>query len=313
MNFNLSNRLEGKIALKTGITAALSWTAGVGFSNLFSRPDGLVSGLWTVITAVVVLQANLGGTYNAALQRFLGVMIGSILGAGFTWWFGASPLSLGVSIFFTVTLCALSGLKESIRIACLSVCVIMVLWGMRPEISPWSFALFRFLDSCLGILIAVTIAHTLWPAKATTLIQQDLAKTLTGLSKLYRLGASLNGDTHLTSSTHLIDDLHVLLRGSRDILEESKLEVLTHYSSLDDWKLLIGLQEELCEWISTLREIDKRNLTVIIDDDLAENLSNRCHFSRASQSIRKRNAASGIYNSADDALFRDPKRGFREI
>jgi uncharacterized membrane protein YgaE (UPF0421/DUF939 family) len=182
------NQIEWKIAIKTGLTASLSLTVALTFNHLLKRPDSLISGLWTVLSSIVVIQAYLESTYNAAWARFLGVFVGSCLGGIFTSIFGAShAFTLGISIFFTIVACSMINLKESFRIACLSVAVVNVLWGLNPNVSPWVFAFFRFIDSCIGIFIAIIISHILWPFQAMKNMRKIFAETLSSMNQTYML------------------------------------------------------------------------------------------------------------------------------
>ena len=58
--------------------------------------------------------------------------------------------------------------------------------GITPFCNPWLFGLYRFLDSCLGILVAVIIAHLLWPLKISQKIGRAYRKPWHHLSEMYR-------------------------------------------------------------------------------------------------------------------------------
>lgn len=269
------HKVEGKVAIKAGVTAALSFSVGYALSSQYDRPDSLVSGLWCILTSLVVLQPHVGGTYKAAWMRFLGILIGSILGALFTTWFGSSPIPLGISVASTVAVCFLLNLGGSFRIAAMSVAVVMVLWGLHPDTSPWLFGMYRFLDSCVGILIAVAVTHTLWPSQATSTIQLNIAKSLQLLSQLFLNGTNLEAAReHLDKSAQDdVNELHELIHENLDFLEESELELLIRREGLEDWNMLTMSCERLFEEIAVLRTVDKRILSMIIDDELAANLN----------------------------------------
>ncbi len=77
----VSDRINFKIAVRTGVSASIGLLLGSQFSRLTERPDNLSNGLWCVVSAIVVLQAQIGGTYKAAWNRFFGVTIGALIGA----------------------------------------------------------------------------------------------------------------------------------------------------------------------------------------------------------------------------------------
>lgn len=240
----LVERVQAKVAIKTGIAAALAWALGMGFSGLMDRPDRLVSGLWCTLSAIVVLQAHLGGTYNSAWLRFLGVLVGSILGSFCTMLLGSDPVSLGISITGTILVCSLLNLHDSIRIACLSVAVVMILWGLQSTLSPWVFAFYRTLDSCLGIAIAVLVAHAIWPTQATEKMRSNTGQIIQRFNQLYRF--LCKGETAerliVEESGRLMTEIQSLLEQNSEFLTEAKMELLTRPERLDDW---ISLNEHL--------------------------------------------------------------------
>lgn len=266
--------IEWRIAVKTGIAASISLFLGLGFSQLLQRPDTLVSGLWCVMASIVVLQAHLGGTYKAAWIRFLGVLVGSIMGGFFTVQFGSGALSLGLSICGTILLCSLIGIKDSVRIASLSVAVVMILWGIRPSISPWTFALFRFLDSCLGILVAVVVAHVFWPEKAATNLQKNITKSLLSMSKLYRLATDLDeSDKSIYASQELELEIDDLMQKNQDFHEVSKLELLTRFDNPEELAILVSQLDSIFKSIVALKNVPKVTLAKVFDDALGNQVT----------------------------------------
>ena len=111
---NLIDSLQLDFALKIGVAATIGLFLGVGFSQILDRPDALVSGMWTVVTAILVVQAHLGGTYIAASVRFLGTVIGTVMAGLCTTFLGSNAISLGISNFITVAFCYLVNLKDSV-------------------------------------------------------------------------------------------------------------------------------------------------------------------------------------------------------
>lgn len=273
------SRIEYKIAIKLGVAASLSLLAGMGFSRILEHPNYSVSATWCVLTSFVVLQAHLGGTYRAAWIRLLGVAIGAFMGGVFTSFFGSNFISLGISVFLTVLICSFFNIKESIRIACMSVSVVMILWGVRPAVSPWTFGFFRFIDSALGILVAVFVAHLIWPAQATTKLRQNLSHTLALTRKLYRLAMDLAPepkDLELTTEkiSKQLDDIFV---ENRQFLQDSKLEILSRTTRIEEWEALIDHMESVYSSTLVLIQFRNSNITQILDKSLRERLEETIH------------------------------------
>lgn len=265
-------KIEFKNAIKMAIAALVSLYLGLEFTVWVKRPDPLVSGLWCVVTAMVVLQANLGGTYKAILNRFLGVLTGSLSGAFFASLLGIHEMGIGLAIFSTIVICSALSLQESYRIASLSVAAVMIPWGLHPVISPWTFATFRFLDTCIGLLVAVTIAHMIWPSEAIAKLRSNMVNTLTSLNQLYEaIFFFKDVEEKEKRIQSLITETHALFIQNHSILEESKLESLTP-SSLALWTEILEELENLFKALSSLKDIWNQKLQLIFDAALNQHV-----------------------------------------
>lgn len=265
---SLLKPVEAQIAIKTAIVAALGWFIGSWFSHITKRPDSLISGLWCTLTAIVVLQTHLGGTYKASWIRFSGVILGSTVGALCTSLLGANPLTLGVSIFFIVMLCFLLNIKDSIRISCLSVSVVMVLWGLNHTISPWSFAFFRALDSLLGILIAVFVAHSLWPFQATEKLCANMSQILGCIRRLLCLSFFTEHTTQNSEEEYekIKSNLNDLIQEDILILDETKIELWSDPQRLDKYIFLHERLQHMRRLIINLGKVYGYVKTIIEPD-----------------------------------------------
>lgn len=279
----LASKIEAKVAIKTAVSAALALLVGIQFTQLFNRPDSLLSGLWCVLTAIIVSQANISETYKTAWNRFYGVLIGSIMGAVLTSILGEEIIALALGVFATVVICSLLNLKDSYRIACSSVAVIVILWGSRQDISPWVFSIFRFADSCLGIIIAVSVAHTLWPLGAIRKLRLNLAKSLRFMDQLYQIGIEEKNqdDTQQQLFGELAGEGTLLIYANRTILEDSKLEMGGDVSEYEEWAALVNDFAELYDKLFTLKiaytEITKKMLDANLSQQI-EDISKNIHF-----------------------------------
>lgn len=271
----LINRLELHIAMKAGVAATLSLYLGIAFAKWLDRPDTLISGTWCVVSTFVVMQAHLGGTYRAAWIRFLGVLIGSFMGGLFTYLFGSNAITLGISVVLTVLCCSLFKIKDSIRIACLSVSIVMILWGLHPSISPWQFGWYRFLDSTLGILIAVLVSHTLWPTKATMKLRLSVANTIDMINSLFQMELSLKPEPKNFESEHqkLSGDIEGSILQAQNFLIDSELEVLSRTRRIEEWTSLLDHLSTIFDATKELNTFHTFDLKRILDEDLSEKLN----------------------------------------
>jgi hypothetical protein len=267
---------EAKIAFKTGLAASISLIIGLAYTKFLNRPDTLVSGLWCVMASIVVMQAHLGGTYKAAWIRFLGVLIGSIAGAIFIDMIGPGPITLGISVFLTIVFCALLNIKDSFRIAALSTAVIVIMGGLKNnDVDHWVFGFYRFLDSFIGIMVALIIARLLWPEKAIENLQKNIGKTLSLLNKYFRLAVDLEPETqrHTDLSFNLFGEIVFLLEENRDYIKESVVELFDEPLLQEHWMLITEQVETAFEAVDSLKHVHKETLSKIIDDSLSIELN----------------------------------------
>src|ERR1035438_6590123 len=95
-------------AAKTALAAALCWWLALRF--------GLHDRYWGSISAIIVLQSNMGATVDASRDRILGTLIGAALGFSFSL-FGALPWNFILAVLAAVIVCGLLGLRSSSRLA----------------------------------------------------------------------------------------------------------------------------------------------------------------------------------------------------
>lgn len=108
------------------------------------------------MTAIVVLQSDVGATEKSATDRLYGTAIGAILG-----WLGGliggsqHALIFGAAVMLAILICHQLQLENAGRLAGLTVAIVMV---ANSSMALWKVALYRFLEVSLGIVIAVAVS-----------------------------------------------------------------------------------------------------------------------------------------------------------
>ena len=102
---------ELKLALRVTIAGVLAYAV----TRLFAMPQGY----WAVITAVVVMQASVGGSLKAARERFSGTLAGAVYGGVIAALVPhGSTVTLGISIVVALfPLALLAAIKPAFRVA----------------------------------------------------------------------------------------------------------------------------------------------------------------------------------------------------
>jgi uncharacterized membrane protein YccC len=160
---------ELKLALRVA-TAAL-------IGHLAARLIGLSQGYWVTITAVIVMQASLGGSVKAAADRMAGTLVGAAYGAVVAVTV-PHQMELGfvIAIVLAVTpMALLAALNASFRVA--PITALIVLTPATDSIhSPLAYALERVFEIALGNLIGVAVALFVLPARAHSFVAGAAAR-----------------------------------------------------------------------------------------------------------------------------------------
>lgn len=154
-----------KLPAKTALAAALSFFA--------YRALRLPHGYWAPISAIIVMQSNLGRSLSESLNRVIGTAIGAVLGALFTRLMGVNGIALAVAVGVTALVCTLLRLATSMRLACVTAAIVLLI----NEGSAWQSGLNRFIDVVLGVIVALVVS-LIWPARARDDLRRSLAQTV---------------------------------------------------------------------------------------------------------------------------------------
>lgn len=151
-------------AAKTALAAALCWA----LAKRFGLPDGY----WGAISAIIVLQSNVGATVTASRDRLLGTLMGAVFGFAFSV-YGAPPWNYILAVLLAVIVCGLLGLRNSSRLAGVTITIIMLV----PKVgSRWELALDRVGEVLLGIVVALVVTTLVLPDRARIWLRDGLAQ-----------------------------------------------------------------------------------------------------------------------------------------
>ena len=161
-------------AARMTIAALLAFVA----AWVFALPEGY----WAVISAVVVMQSNIGGTMGAILDRVMATLVGALT--------GAACASLRENAFvqevLVLTLAVgpmalLAALRPSFRLAVMTAVIVLV--GASPG-GGLTTAFHRVAEIVLGCVIGALTAHLVLPDRARAAIKMGAARVLDELGKV---------------------------------------------------------------------------------------------------------------------------------
>src|SRR5271157_650746 len=199
-------------AAKTALAAALCWWLALRL--------GLHDGYWGSISAIIVLQSNVGSTVNASRDRVLGTLIGAVLGFAFSL-FGALPWNYLLAVLAAVIVCGLLGLRSSSRLAGVTITIIML---VQKTGSHWTLALDRVGQVVLGIVVALAVSTLVFPDRARLRLRDGLAQEFLVLGAFFE--AILQGfrGEPAENLTELREDVLALLRANNELLNAARNE-----------------------------------------------------------------------------------------
>ena len=150
------------LSAQLALGALLAYWIGFRFTSLF--PDYLpkIGGLWSAISAVVVIQATRRETTSSAFLRIIGSAIGALVSGLYLSLFKFSAIGLGLSVLITGLICTTLNRPSSSRLSAITVLVVMVTASLDPALNPMVNALLRLTESCIGSIIAFLVV-VLWP------------------------------------------------------------------------------------------------------------------------------------------------------
>jgi len=188
-----------RLALRTMLAGLITFT----LAHLLELPQGY----WAVLTSVIVMQASVGGSLKAGLDRMLGTVAGAIWGVSVTL---AIPhhdtLTLGLTLAVALTPLALvAALKPNYRVAPVTA-IIVLLSTTGVQLGPVRYAIDRVLEIGLGCLVGFAVSLLVLPARAHGLLAEAAEEVILALRDLLELllqETTRSPDGTALAATHL--------------------------------------------------------------------------------------------------------------
>jgi uncharacterized membrane protein YccC len=190
---------ELRLALRTTLAALLTFAVG----HLLQLPQAY----WAVLTSVIVMQASVGGSLKAGLDRMLGTVAGAIWGVGVTLAIPHRDVpALGLTLAVALAPLALvAALEPSYRVAPVTA-IIVLLSTTGAQLGPVHYAVDRVLEIALGCVIGFAVSLLVLPARADALLAEsavEVVLTLRDLLELLLAGLGRRPEATAVAATHL--------------------------------------------------------------------------------------------------------------
>jgi uncharacterized membrane protein YccC len=122
-------------------------------------------GYWIGITAVVILQPSLATTWQRALERVAGSVLGGLIAVGFGLVLQGPMAVVAVLFPLSVATLAVRSVNYTLFVLCLTPQFVLIAELFQGGTAPdWSLAGIRALDSVLGGALGLAAGFLLWPS-----------------------------------------------------------------------------------------------------------------------------------------------------
>lgn len=231
--------------LKTGIAAVLALVVADVLHIEY--------GYWAVISAVIAMQMNVADAIEMCLYRFIGTVMGAVMGVIAIMLFPDTPVWNGVALFVTTGLCAfLTRWDPRYRMAAITVSIVIL--ASAGHAGRIDVGLFRVLEIAIGVGCAFVVTVTLWPVRAAVSLRRDLATQAENCA--HHMTTLV--DRFLARQTHVPSDLLDPLLRATPRNRERLSKVRRHES------LIYFYDNEPLETLSTVVERTTDHLRVML-------------------------------------------------
>ena len=142
--------------------------------HLFNLPQGY----WAVFTVVIVMQASIGGTLAASIDRMKGTLLGAVVGGFAAWLHPRTPIGLGAAMTVAVGITAFAAaMRPSLKVAPVTA-VIMLISPGGGTLGPVMSAVYRVIEISVGSVIGVLATLLVFPARSTDVVVERVRAVL---------------------------------------------------------------------------------------------------------------------------------------
>ncbi|MEE9451656.1 MAG: FUSC family protein [Gammaproteobacteria bacterium] len=151
-------RISLKRIIEVCIVGYFSFWLGSQYNLLFLSTYAETGGLWAAISGLFIIHELKSDIIGTGSRRLLGTVIGAAVGASVFSFLDSSLLTMTLALAITIIICQLLNLPNIIKIACITVAVMLFVQEIH-NVNPWMNAFLRASETLIGGAIAVLIAY----------------------------------------------------------------------------------------------------------------------------------------------------------
>ena len=231
LKLRLSRLAKAWPDLRRALQTALAATTTLALAGILHLPESS----WAVVTAILVVQARIGGSLTLAMDRLAATLLGAVVGVATVTALGPRDPTLFAVLFVAVlALAYATSRKASLRLAPVTAAIVIL--ADPSHGSPVVSAMHRVLEIGLGSCVALAVTLLVFPERAGRALAQHVAKILPQVAE--HLGASFvaaRGEpTDSAARQRLTDRVRAALLAGDTLADEARREVAGHLADHAD-------------------------------------------------------------------------------
>jgi uncharacterized membrane protein YccC len=205
-------------AVQTAVAACLAYAVAA----LLEMPQGF----WAVVTAIMIMQANVGASLGLAVDRLVGSLLGVLVGGGVALLLADTHALKYAGLAATILVLAFfSAHRPSLRIACVTAAIVIL--GDPRLGPPISSAGYRMIEVLIGTAAAIFTTLALLPSRAGPAFAEHVVRTMPLLFELLSgaLSAALGGRYDSEGAHVTAEKVRAAFAAGDALARQAKLEV----------------------------------------------------------------------------------------
>lgn len=146
------------MSIEAAFVGVVAFLLGYKISIYAQQPLSFWGGIWCMSNALAILFAFMDTTLNGAKFRMICTALGCSIGLLIPLIFGVNYLAIFFAVSLTVFLLHVMGFEKGTRVTCCVVVVIIGINMLAPNSSVLNNTLLRFIESALGVALAIFVA-----------------------------------------------------------------------------------------------------------------------------------------------------------
>ena len=140
-----------QLSLQQGMRTAVAAALAYWLTEWLRLPGGY----WAAISAIVVMQSEVGATVRASFDRFAGTAMGAAVGWLTAMVWHNSIVVFALAVLVVMVLCSALKIKNAGRLAGVTIAIIVLI---PYSGAVWYIAIERFLEVSFGIVVSLGVA-----------------------------------------------------------------------------------------------------------------------------------------------------------